>query len=115
MNATVFEEWLGKLLNKLPENAVIERENAFYHSRKLEKNSTSSSRKRDMQEWLLSKNIHFNMDMGRADLLHLIHFRKEDFNLFVIDEMAKKDVLRLPPYHCELNPIELIWAKVKNE
>lgn len=22
-------------------------------------------------------------------------------------------VLRLPPYHCELNPIELIWAQVK--
>lgn len=31
--------------------------------------------------------------------------------------MAKtqdKIVLRLPPYHCELNPIELIWADVKN-
>lgn len=22
-------------------------------------------------------------------------------------------VLRLPPYHCELNPIELVWAQVK--
>ncbi|CAG4958981.1 unnamed protein product [Colias eurytheme] len=30
--------------------------------------------------------------------------------------LAKKygiEVLRLPPYHCELNPIELIWADVK--
>lgn len=30
--------------------------------------------------------------------------------------MAKEKgvtVLRLPPYHCELNPIELIWAQVK--
>jgi len=25
-----------------------------------------------------------------------------------------KDVLRLPPYHCELNPIELAWSSVKN-
>ena len=25
------------------------------------------------------------------------------------------EVLRLPPYHCEFNPIELIWAKIKNE
>ncbi|KAL3284228.1 hypothetical protein HHI36_018391 [Cryptolaemus montrouzieri] len=25
-----------------------------------------------------------------------------------------KIVLRLPPYHCELNPIELVWAKMKN-
>lgn len=37
--------------------------------------------------------------------------------MYVVDEMAKaqgKTVLRLPPYHCELNPIELIWAQVKN-
>ncbi|PSN56834.1 hypothetical protein C0J52_08287 [Blattella germanica] len=30
--------------------------------------------------------------------------------------MAKEQgklVIRLPPYHCELNPIELIWAQVK--
>jgi transposase len=24
------------------------------------------------------------------------------------------NILRLPPYHLELNPIELIWAHVKN-
>lgn len=26
---------------------------------------------------------------------------------------AGHTVLRLPPYHCELNPIELAWAMVK--
>lgn len=33
-----------------------------------------------------------------------------------MDELAKEygvTVLRLPPYHCEMNPIELIWAQVK--
>lgn len=30
-------------------------------------------------------------------------------------EEKNKVILRLPPYHCELNPIELIWAQVKNE
>lgn len=24
-------------------------------------------------------------------------------------------ILRLPPYHCEFNPIKLIWAEVKGE
>ena len=24
------------------------------------------------------------------------------------------EILRLPPYHCELNPIELAWAAEKN-
>lgn len=23
------------------------------------------------------------------------------------------EVLRLPPYHCKLNPIEMIWGQVK--
>ncbi|KAJ8977249.1 hypothetical protein NQ317_007426 [Molorchus minor] len=30
--------------------------------------------------------------------------------------MAKAvTILRLPPYHCELNPIELIWAQIKTD
>lgn len=36
---------------------------------------------------------------------------------YVIDELFKANnhtVLRLPPYHCELNPIELAWSSVKN-
>ena len=33
-----------------------------------------------------------------------------------VDEMARAaghEVVRLPPYHCELNPIELAWSQVK--
>ena len=36
--------------------------------------------------------------------------------VYVIDEIAKAaghKVVRLPPYHCELNPIEMAWAQVK--
>lgn len=46
-----------------------------------------------------------------------VQILKPQFNEYVIDELAKsadKTVLRLPPYHCELNPIELAWASVKN-
>uniref|UniRef100_V5GTA9 Tc1-like transposase DDE domain-containing protein n=2 Tax=Anoplophora glabripennis TaxID=217634 RepID=V5GTA9_ANOGL len=56
--------------------------------------------------------------MVRSQLLYLIRQNKDKYNLYITDEMAKKEnkvVLRLPPYHCELNPIELIWAQVKNE
>ncbi|CAK1602159.1 unnamed protein product [Parnassius mnemosyne] len=41
---------------------------------------------------------------------------KDQYQLYVIDELAKKygvEVLRLSPYHYELNPIELIWTDVK--
>lgn len=35
---------------------------------------------------------------------------------YFVDEYLKNEgitVLRLPPYYCELNPIEFIWAQVK--
>lgn len=35
-----------------------------------------------------------------------------------MDELFKKHghtVIRLPPYHCELNSIELIWSSVKHK
>ena len=34
-----------------------------------------------------------------------------------MDEMAKAaghEVVHLPPYHCELNPIEMAWSQVKH-
>jgi len=42
---------------------------------------------------------------------------KPQHNRYVIDELAKNSgytVLKLPPYHYELNPIELAWSSVKN-
>lgn len=38
---------------------------------------------------------------------------------YVVDEKVKREkdmdikLLRLPPYHCEFNPIELVWARAK--
>ncbi|XP_050065515.1 uncharacterized protein LOC126554479 [Aphis gossypii] len=51
------------------------------------------------------------------ELIPIVNRLKPMHNKYVIDEMVKthnKDVLRLPPYHCELNPIELAWSSVKN-
>lgn len=41
---------------------------------------------------------------------------KHKYDLYVVDEEAKKQnktLLRLPPYYCELNPIEMPWSNVK--
>ena len=49
----------------------------------------------------------------KQELLTLIRLSKPKF---VRDELAKtagNEVVRLPPYHCELNPIELCWSQVK--
>jgi transposase len=65
---------------------------------------------------MASKNIAFEAAMLKAELLVLVK-RKRKFESYVVDELAAqegKTVLRLPPYHCEFNPIELIWAQIKN-
>lgn len=49
-------------------------------------------------------------------LMEIVNRIKPPYNKYVVDEYVKshgKEVLRLPPYHCELNPIELAWASVK--
>ena len=55
--------------------------------------------------------------MLKAELLQLVRQNKNKYDKYAVDELAKADnktILRLPPYHCELNPIELIRAQVKN-
>ena len=42
---------------------------------------------------------------------------REKYSSKVVDETAVRaghTVIRLPPYYCELNPIELAWAAEKN-
>jgi hypothetical protein len=110
------QEMNATILKTLPNNAVIVLDNASYHSRKVEKIPTTSGRKGDIQNWLASKNIAFQAVMLKAELLVLVK-RKHKFESYVVDELAAqegKTVLRLPPYHCEFNPIELIWAQIKN-
>ncbi|CAH2001242.1 unnamed protein product [Acanthoscelides obtectus] len=116
MNGESFEQWFSKILPNLEENAVIVLDNA-YHSRRMEKVPTTASRKVDVQNWLRSKNINFEEAMLKVQLLRIVKDHKAEYQKYAIDEMAasqNKTVLRLPPYHCELNPIELIWAEVKN-
>lgn len=53
--------------------------------------------------------------MLRPQLLALAKQNKPE-PTYVIDEIVREyghEVLRLPPYHPDLNPIELIWSQVK--
>ena len=74
---------------------------------------TTATRKAQIQEWLTSKNIEWAADMLKAELLQIVNEHKHHFGDYVIDRLAHDsghEILRLPPYHCELNPIELLWA-----
>lgn len=116
MDAHNFEKWFSKFLPNIEKDAVIVMDNAPYHSRKLEKVPTTATRKKDIQNWLESKNISFEPTEVRAELLKKVREHKHLYQAYVVDELAKVhgvSVVRLPPYHCELNPIELVWAQIK--
>ena len=120
MNGRHFQEWWEeKLLPNLPEGATIVMDNAPYHTVKTATSSapTSSTRKKDMQDWLTSRGVQWKADMLKAELYELVKKNKPAAQ-YICDELAKTkgfDVLRLPPYHCIFNPIELIWAWVKGK
>jgi len=117
MNGECFREWLESVLPRLKDNAVIVMDNAPYHSVKQEKCPNLNTRKADIIVWLESKAEVVDKSMVIRELIPIVNRLKPMHNKYVIDEMVKthnKDVLRLPPYHCELNPIELVWSSVKN-
>ena len=96
---------------------MIVLDNASYHTVKKERLPTTSWNKPKIADWLASKDIPLEHDMLKQEMLSLVKRFKYMYDKNVVDEMAKeqgKVVLRLPPYQCELNPIELIWAQVKD-
>ncbi|CAG2235162.1 unnamed protein product [Mytilus edulis] len=59
--------------------------------------------------------IQFDNKLLRPQLLALAKANNQTPK-YVIDNIARErghDILRLPPYHPDLNPIELIWNQVK--
>ena len=116
MTSEHFEEWFhDSLMPNIPPNSLIVMDNAPYHSRRLEPVPTMSSRKQVMQDWLTQHGIEFPENALKRELYSLI--KMSSFTpKYAVDEMAKvagHEVVRLPPYHCELNPIELALSQVK--
>ncbi|KAM7311876.1 uncharacterized protein ISCGN_008783 [Ixodes scapularis] len=117
MDGPRFEKWFDDVLQKLPTGSVIVMDNAPYHSRRLEAVPTSSSRKELIQGWLTSKGIAWDAKMLKRQLLEIVSSVKPQYVKYRVDTVAERagcTVVRLPPYHCEFNPIELIWAQIKN-
>ncbi|XP_050516676.1 uncharacterized protein LOC126891544 [Diabrotica virgifera virgifera] len=91
-------------------------DNAPYHSRKLEKIPNNSENKEKIKEWLRSKDIYFEEDYLKSELLDDVAHFKSQYDERIVDKIAKSKnvkLLRLPPYQCELNPIELVWSEIK--
>ena len=104
--------------------SVIVLDNAPYHfiMEKKEFNPNKAT-VQSMKEWLRKNNIHFNDSLLRNDLKSLCkkywekpkNILEEELKSIGIEKFGVPHILLyLPPYHPELNPIELCWARMKN-
>lgn len=92
-------------------------DNASYHSRQLQKIPNQSTKKADIISFLQTNHIHIpNTAKTKEQLLKCLDGKNLQKTYF-IDETALKNghcVLRLPPYYCEFNPIEIMWSLLKS-
>lgn len=117
MNSTNFLLWVEKqLLPNLPPRSVLVLDNASYHNVKVEKEPTFATKKAEMIQWLAARNVPFDRALTKPELYELIKQYKTSNPQLKLDALLAAHghaALRLPPYHPELNPIEKIWAIVK--
>ena len=118
MNWNNFSEWFQeKLLKNIPENSLIIMDNAAYHNVLAEEAFPKKSHSiKRLREWLSKNEIPWTNDMLKSELFELC-LRLSSVPEFLIDNIARKhghSILRTPPYHPELQPIETCWAVIKN-
>lgn len=120
MNGAIFFDWIeNKLTPALPPSSVVIMDNASYHSMLVEgsKAPTTATKKADMVRWLEDRSLPFDKKATKSVLYKTIQAQKtQEQPVYRVDQHLEThghEVVRLPPYHCELNPIELIWADLK--
>ncbi|CAH2102996.1 unnamed protein product [Euphydryas editha] len=116
MNTGNFIKWLNeKLIPNLPSNGIVIIDNAPYHNEQIEKRPNYASLKEDMQNWLRDQNVTYEENMTKKELYQIIKVSLPS-KKYIVDELLKShghEVLRLPPYHCDLNPMEYVWNLIK--
>jgi transposase len=118
MCSELFEKWfVEQLLPNIPANSVIVMDNASYHSRQEEKIPNTNSRKPDIVAFLRKRHISIPEKITVKKLLEIVQSQKFEKKYFIdkITAEAGHEILRLPPYYCVLNPIELMWSYVKKQ
>jgi len=118
MNWDLFEKWFTEmLLPNIPKNSLIIMDNAPYHNTLSEHSPpTPLCSKKRIMEWLEQNKIYCRDDCLKPELVEILKKMATE-SLYAIDEIARSnghEVIRTPPYHPELQPIETCWGVVKN-
>ena len=117
MNANGFEYWfLEKSISNLTKKLVIILDNASYHCRQVDNIPNVNTRKAEMLDFMKRNSITVPEPTKPVllELMKMTNIQKK----FAIDSIAFENghlVLKLPPYHCCLNAIELVWHQLKSK
>ncbi|XP_063226388.1 uncharacterized protein LOC134533083 isoform X2 [Bacillus rossius redtenbacheri] len=116
MNGETFLIWFEDMLVHLEEPSVIIMDNASYHSTQVEKTPTTNWTKDALIAWLEKNEIKHENNLLKVELLRIAKQNKPRIR-YEVDKLARNyghEILRLPPYHCHYNAIELVWAQCKH-
>lgn len=119
MNQELFTKWfLDKLLPNIPEGSLITMDNASYHNVLATHSApTAKCKKEKIRSWLEQNNIPLREDCLKVEMVEVLN-KIAPSPTYILDELAAKhghELLRTPPYHPELQPIETCWGVVKNQ
>lgn len=117
MNGDSFLKWFENVLPMLPDDAVIVTDSTPYNSAKVDTIPVTSWKKANVMKWLHEKDVRVDDSYVKPELFDLVKRHEPALDKYIVDEVARaanKTVLRLPPYHRELNAMELAWSVVKS-
>jgi len=115
-------EYMGVLLNALDDagvkNTYILMDNASYHKTYPEGIPKGNMTKAKFVE--AAEKFGFKADPAQSRIEIWQQFRRfrDEHIPYQIQQMARDrghEIVYTPPYHCEIQPIERVWAQVKNK
>ena len=118
MNWSNFSKWFEtQLMPNIPEGAIVVLDNARYHNVLVENFfPNASSTKEELRKWLTRNGHAWCENMLKSELLEkcVRWAPRPEFRLDHLAATKGITILRTPPYHPELQPIEGCWAVAKN-
>lgn len=119
MNNELFTKWFKEmLLPNIPKSSLIIMDNASYHNILSDHSApTPKCKKEKIRFWLEKNGIPLKDDCLKAEMIEIIN-KFASSPTYVLDVIAAEyghEISRTPPYHPELQPIEICWAVIKNQ
>jgi len=116
-NAQHFQEWwMNQLMPNLPDKSVVVIDRATFHLVPEEQIIPAAMKKIELQTWLTQKQVPWEEHWLKPQLIEQVDASIDKTP--IVQKLAEQKghkILLLPVHHPELNPIETIWAIVKNE